>query len=76
MTTFPANLEPATTSAVPEAVDFPPDFLFGAATAAFQIEGSTDVDGRSDSIWDTFCRVPGAVVGGDDGTVAADHYRR
>ena len=36
-------------------------FLFGAATAAFQIEGAAHEDGRSDSIWDAFCRVPGAV---------------
>ena len=57
-------------------LEFPPGFAWGVSTAAFQIEGATDVDGRSDSIWDTFCRVPGAVVGGDDGTVAADHYRR
>jgi beta-glucosidase len=57
-------------------VSFPEDFCFGAATAAYQIEGATDVDGRSDSIWDTFCRVPGAVLGGDDGTMADDHYHR
>jgi beta-glucosidase len=57
-------------------VGFPEDFCFGAATAAYQIEGATDVDGRSDSIWDTFCRIPGAVLGGDEATVADDHYRR
>ncbi len=55
---------------------FPPDFLFGAATAAFQIEGAQHVDGRTDSIWDTFCRVEGAVINGDDGSVACDHYHR
>ncbi len=55
---------------------FPDGFVFGAATAAFQIEGSTRADGRTDSIWDAFCRVPGAVVGGDTGDVAVDHYRR
>ncbi|MFW6091640.1 MAG: family 1 glycosylhydrolase, partial [Actinomycetota bacterium] len=38
----------------------PPGFLWGAATAAFQIEGSTTADGRSESIWDAFCRRPGA----------------
>jgi len=53
-----------------------PDFLFGAATAAFQIEGASRTDGRSDSIWDTFCREPGAVINGDDGSVACDHYHR
>jgi beta-glucosidase len=57
-------------------VAFPPGFLWGAATAAFQIEGSTTVDGRSASVWDTFCRRPGAVVNGDTGEPAADHYRR
>ncbi|KAA2252195.1 beta-glucosidase [Solihabitans fulvus] len=54
---------------------FPSDFVWGAATAAFQIEGSTTVDGRSDSIWDAFCRVQGAVRNGDTGDPAADHYR-
>ncbi|MDQ1129852.1 GH1 family beta-glucosidase [Microbacterium sp. SORGH_AS_0888] len=55
---------------------FPDDFLFGAATAAFQIEGAAHEDGRRDSIWDAFCRVPGAVLHGDDGEVACDHYHR
>jgi len=55
---------------------FPDSFSWGAATAAFQIEGSTRADGRTDSIWDTFCRRPGAVVGGDTGEPACDHYRR
>lgn len=54
----------------------PPDFVWGASTAAFQVEGATRRDGRTDSIWDAFCRVPGAVVGGHDGTVATDSYRR
>ena len=55
---------------------FPPEFLFGAATAAYQIEGAAHEDGRTDSIWDAYCRVPGAVVHGDDGEVACDHYHR
>jgi len=55
---------------------FPADFLFGAATAAYQIEGAAHEDGRTDSIWDVFSRVPGAVVGGDNGEVACDHYHR
>ena len=42
----------------------------------FQIEGANHTDGRTDSIWDAFCRVPGAVVNGDDGSVADDHYHR
>ena len=55
---------------------FPPDFLFGSATAAYQIEGATAEDGRTPSIWDTFSRVAGAVVGGDNGDIACDHYHR
>jgi beta-glucosidase len=55
---------------------FPPGFLWGAGTAAYQIEGASTVDGRTPSIWDTFCRVPGKVVNGDTGDVAVDHYHR
>ncbi len=57
-------------------VEMPPGFLWGAATAAFQIEGAGHTDGRTDSVWDAFARVPGAVVNGDDGMVACDHYHR
>jgi beta-glucosidase len=53
-----------------------PDFRWGAATAAYQIEGAVAEDGRSPSIWDTFCRVPGAIANGDTGDVACDHYHR
>jgi beta-glucosidase len=49
--------------------------FFGVATAAYQIEGAVAADGRGESIWDRFCRVPGAVAGGDTGDVACDHYR-
>jgi beta-glucosidase len=55
---------------------FPENFLFGAATAAYQIEGAAFEDGRTASIWDEFSRVPGAVIGGDNGDVACDHYHR
>lgn len=55
---------------------FPADFLFGTATAAFQIEGAAFEDGRTASIWDAFCRVPGAVINGDHGDIACDHYHR
>ena len=54
----------------------PPDFLWGIATSAYQIEGAVDADGRTPSIWDTFCRVPGAIDNGDTGDVACDHYHR
>ncbi|WP_296607288.1 family 1 glycosylhydrolase [Nocardioides sp.] len=56
--------------------EFPPGFLWGAAAAAYQIEGAVDVDGRRPSIWDTFVRLPGAIVNGDDADVACDHYHR
>ncbi|XVS62939.1 GH1 family beta-glucosidase [Actinosynnema sp. CA-299493] len=55
---------------------FPPGFLWGAATASFQIEGATTADGRGPSIWDTFAATPGAVLGGDTGDPACDHYHR
>ena len=55
---------------------FPPDFLWGAATAAYQIEGAATEDGRTPSIWDTFSHTPGRTVDGDTGDVACDHYHR
>lgn len=54
----------------------PEGFTLGAATAAYQIEGSAFEDGRGPSIWDTFSRVPGAILTGENGDVACDHYRR
>jgi beta-glucosidase len=55
---------------------FPDGFLWGAATAAYQIEGATATDGRTPSIWDTFSERPGAVVNGHTGHIAVDHYHR
>jgi len=55
---------------------FPPGFLWGTATASYQIEGAATVDGRGPSIWDTFSHRPGAVWNGDTGDVACDHYHR
>ena len=55
---------------------FPKDFLWGAATAAYQIEGAAAEGGRGASIWDTFSHTPGKVLAGDTGDVAADHYHR
>ena len=58
------------------ATSFPDGFLWGASTAAFQIEGAVREDGRGPSIWDTFCHLPGKIVNGDTGDVACDHYHR
>ncbi|WP_440709095.1 glycoside hydrolase family 1 protein [Herbiconiux sp. YIM B11900] len=55
---------------------FPPGFLWGSATAAAQIEGAAFEDGKKASVWDTFARVPGAVLNGDTLDVAVDHYHR
>ncbi len=54
----------------------PSDFVWGTATAAYQIEGAVREDGRAPSIWDTFSHTPGMVAGGDTGDVACDHYHR
>ncbi len=55
---------------------FPEGFVWGAATAAYQIEGAASTDGRTPSIWDTYSRIPGRVYNGDDGDIATDHYHR
>ena len=59
-----------------EPLAFPPGFLWGAATAAYQIEGAADADGKGPSVWDTFSHTPGKVRGGDTGDIACDSYRR
>jgi beta-glucosidase len=55
---------------------FPSEFVWGVAASSYQIEGAARDDGKGASIWDTFCRVPGAVHGGHSGDVACDHYHR
>jgi beta-glucosidase len=55
---------------------FPPGFVWGTATASYQIEGAVTADGRGPSIWDTFSHTPGAVWNGDTGDIACDHYHR
>ncbi|NGO81002.1 beta-glucosidase [Streptomyces sp. YC504] len=76
VTTAEASSDTATQSASAGSTTFPPGFLWGAATAAYQIEGAAQEDGRTPSIWDTFSRTPGKVLGGDTGDVACDHYHR
>ena len=58
------------------ALDFPPGFIWGASTAAYQIEGAAVIDGKGPSIWDTFSHTPGKVRGGDTGDIACDSYHR
>jgi beta-glucosidase len=55
---------------------FPPDFNWGVATSAFQIEGAARADGKGASIWDTFSHTPGKVIDGGNGDVACEHYHR
>ena len=57
-------------------VEFPPGFVWGAATAAYQVEGAVRADGRGESIWDRFSHTPGHVRAGETGDVACDHYHR
>ncbi|MBB2945832.1 beta-glucosidase [Actinoplanes lutulentus] len=60
----------------PTGITFPEGFVWGAATASYQIEGAAREDGRGPSIWDTFSRTPGKVYAGHTGDIACDHYHR
>lgn len=57
-------------------IQFPPDFVWGASTSSYQIEGAWQEDGKGPSIWDVFTRQPGKIVGGHSGDAANDHYHR
>jgi beta-glucosidase len=65
-----------TSSASNGVLTFPPGFVWGAATAAYQIEGAARTDGRGQSVWDTFSHTPGKVRHGDTGDIACDSYHR
>src|SRR4051794_5640153 len=64
----------STSSYTPRAIAFPNDFIWGVATAAPQIEGAAFIDGKGESIWDRFSRIPGKVLNGETLDVACDHY--
>src|SRR5664279_3302933 len=66
------EVRPATTA--PATRRFPAEFIWGSATASYQIEGAVHEDGRGASIWDTFSHTPGKTRDGDTGDVACDHY--
>ncbi|MFX0124239.1 MAG: GH1 family beta-glucosidase [Candidatus Hodarchaeota archaeon] len=57
-------------------IQFPSDFLFGAATSSFQVEGAWNKDGKGESIWDKICHTSGTIENGDTGDVSCDHYSR
>src|SRR5512132_3574606 len=74
----PAPSQPST-GAAPQgtaARTFPAGFLWGTATASYQVEGAVKEDGRAPSVWDTFSHTPGKVVNNANGDVADDHYHR
>ncbi|MFN7673967.1 MAG: family 1 glycosylhydrolase, partial [bacterium] len=55
-------------------IRFPESFVFGASTAAYQIEGAAQTDGRGEGIWDRYSHTPGKIHQGDTGDIACDHY--
>src|SRR5438552_4002637 len=55
---------------------FPKDFVWGVATASYQVEGAAAEDGKGPSVWDVFCKKKGAIFDGNTGDVACDHYNR
>jgi beta-glucosidase len=73
----PGGATPASGMSAPASGrEFPKGFLWGSATASYQVEGAVNEDGRGPSIWDTFSRIPGKVVNNATGDVADDHYHR
>ncbi len=76
MTAQGSHQETRTTAWPEVGLRFPEEFVWGAATAAYQVEGAATTDGRGPSVWDTFSHAPGNVLGGDTGDEAIDHYHR
>jgi beta-glucosidase len=73
---FTLGRVPRSRPAIADDGAFPPDFVWGASTSSYQIEGAVDEDGRGKSIWDVFSHAPGRVKDGNTGDVACDHYHR
>ena len=73
---IPANAQQPKQTVAGAARAFPPDFLWGSATASYQVEGALHEGGRGPSIWDTFSHIPGKVHDNDTGDVADDYYHR
>ncbi len=72
----PSPVSPVTQFDSSSAIAFPKGFLWGTATAAYQIEGAWKEDGKGESIWDCFSHTPGKIKNGDTGDVACDSYHR
>jgi beta-glucosidase len=73
---LPQMASAQTTSAAPRSLQYPANFLWGCATASYQIEGAAAEDGRTPSIWDTFSHTPGKTFQGETGDIADDSYHR
>ena len=72
----PAVASAQATVITPDSRRFPPDFVWGTATSAYQIEGSVTAEGRGPSIWDRYAHLPGKIHGNDHGDHASDHFAR
>ncbi|SEF65307.1 beta-glucosidase [Bryocella elongata] len=72
----PAHAARSPASPAAQGGSFPQGFVWGTATAAYQVEGAANLGGRGKSIWDTFSHIPGKVANGDTGDVSADQYHR